>query len=90
MNERNADRVWSNLTEEDSAEAREIHEKLRSHVETQVGSSGRAPLVLSVKSLDGKLLGGLRGHSHWQWFYISHLYVDEAARSTGQIGRAHV
>ena len=44
---------------------------------------GRAPLVLSVKSLDGKLLGGLRGHSHWQWFYISHLYVDEAARSTG-------
>ena len=83
MNERNADQVWSNFTDENSAEALEIHAKLRFHVESQVGPSNRLPIVLAVKSREGKLLGGLRGYSHWQWLYVSHLYVDESSRSTG-------
>ena len=75
---------WSVTDVSDSAEAVAIHEALRDHVAAQVGPSHRKDLTIALKGASGDLLGGLRGFSHWQWLYISHLWVERS----GKIGRS--
>ena len=74
---------WSITESADSADAVSIHEALRDYVAGQVGPSERKDLTIALKGVSGELVGGLRGFSHWKWFYISHLWVSEAGRSSG-------
>jgi ribosomal protein S18 acetylase RimI-like enzyme len=68
---------------DDTAEAKSIHAALAQEIEAEVGPAGRKPLCLSFHDAGGALRAGLRGYSHWQWLYISHLWVDAGVRTEG-------
>jgi GNAT superfamily N-acetyltransferase len=40
-------------------------------------------LVILLRDSAGVLQGGVLGHTHWQWLYISHLWIAESSRSQG-------
>jgi ribosomal protein S18 acetylase RimI-like enzyme len=74
---------YKRIDRDDGPEAQLIHEALRIEIESQVGPSKRQGLTLVFHSKSGDLQAGLRGFSHWQWLYISHLWVSPEARSKG-------
>ncbi len=79
---------WSVSDRDDTEDAREIHEALKAHAEIDVGPPKREPLVITVRDRKTReLIGGLRGYSHWNWVYVSHVWVAEAHRSSG-VGKA--
>jgi GNAT superfamily N-acetyltransferase len=40
-------------------------------------------LVLSLCDPNGTLQGGLLGYTHWQWLFVSHLWIAESVRGQG-------
>ena len=38
------------------------------------------PLVLLLRDSGGVLQGGLLGHTHWTWLFVSHLWIAEPQR----------
>lgn len=40
-------------------------------------------MAFFVRGPDQEIHGGLLGHTHWGWLYVSHLWVDEAVRGQG-------
>lgn len=69
---------------DDSAEARKIHENLKDEIEFDLKlEAKRSPFVAIVHDPDGVFRGGLRGFSHWNWLYISHIWIETAFRSGG-------
>jgi GNAT superfamily N-acetyltransferase len=40
-------------------------------------------LVLSLRNPGGALQGGLLGHTHWRWLFVSHLWIAEPVRRQG-------
>jgi GNAT superfamily N-acetyltransferase len=44
-------------------------------------------LVLLLRDSDGALQGGLVGYTHWQWLFVSHLWIAHVAQAQGY-GRA--
>ena len=47
---------------------------------------GAARLVLLLHDADGTLKGGLLGYTHWNWLFVSHLWVHDQLRGRG-LGR---
>lgn len=45
----------------------------------------RRPLAAFVRE-GGRIVGGVDGHTRWQWLYVSHLWVEERLRGRG-VGR---
>jgi GNAT superfamily N-acetyltransferase len=43
-------------------------------------------LVLLLRDADGTIRGGLLGYTHWNWLFVSHLWVHEPLRGRG-LGR---
>jgi GNAT superfamily N-acetyltransferase len=39
-----------------------------------------------VRDADGAVVGGAIGETHWNWLFVSHLWVDDAIRGRG-LGR---
>jgi GNAT superfamily N-acetyltransferase len=68
---------------DDSPEAKHVHDKLRAHIESEVGPADRRAFMVSAKDAAAELVGGVRGFSHWKWLYISHMWVAENTRSSG-------
>ena len=68
---------------DDTAESREIHQKLSQHVESEVGPADRQPFTAVFRNKSGEIQAGLRGFSHWSWFYISHLWIAPELRGQG-------
>lgn len=71
------------IFEEDSLESIDLHQRLKDEVEHDFGPARRQTLVLCQKK-EGVVVSGLRGFWHWNWFYISHLWVDPKFRSQGR------
>jgi ribosomal protein S18 acetylase RimI-like enzyme len=72
--------------QEDSPEAKELHNALRLEIESEVGLAERKPLFIAAHQSEAPQttpIAGLRGYSHWSWFYISHLWVNSDQRSSG-------
>lgn len=65
---------------DDCPPAQAIHWALSDHNLAEFGPPNRQPLVLSISDPDGKLVAGLRGSSHWNWLYITHLWVAPTHR----------
>lgn len=40
-------------------------------------------LSLFVRNAAGQIIGGLNGYTHWDWLFISHVWVDDALRRQG-------
>jgi ribosomal protein S18 acetylase RimI-like enzyme len=49
------------------------------------GLERHRPLTIVARS-DGAIAGGLLGFTHWNWLFISHLWLAEACRGSG-VGR---
>jgi GNAT superfamily N-acetyltransferase len=55
-------------------------------------NSGHAPpeqwhrVGAFVRDADGAVVGGTIGETHWNWLFVSHLWVDDAIRGRG-LGR---
>jgi GNAT superfamily N-acetyltransferase len=69
---------------DDSVEAKEIHEQLGREIENDIRQvANRQPFMASVTDPAGVFHGGIRGYSHWNWLYISHLWVQAEYRTGG-------
>lgn len=49
----------------------------------QAGDGHSKPLCFVLRASDQKLKGGLIGQTHWGWFYIDLLFVNEELRGHG-------
>lgn len=47
---------------------------------SQVGPSGGRRLVLLLRDGEGTIRGGLLGYTHWNWLFVSHLWVHDSLR----------
>jgi len=56
---------------------------LRAFNEDRLGSADDKPVKLVVRDGDGKVVGGLLGHTRWRWMYVAKLWVDESVRGHG-------
>jgi len=67
----------------DPAEVRHLHDGLRRYNEPHSGPYDRRDLLITARSPDGALAGGLTGLTNWQWLYVDYLWVAEDARGSG-------
>jgi ribosomal protein S18 acetylase RimI-like enzyme len=75
------------LEEQPSAEdARAVVTGLVAYNDSQAEPEGAARLVLLVRDGDGTIRGGLLGYTHWNWLFVSHLWVHDSLRGRG-LGR---
>lgn len=65
---------------ENSVEATQILEGLKGYNVSQVGPSNRKGLNIVLKKEDGQAVAGLLGHTHWDWLFISILWIKEEMR----------
>jgi GNAT superfamily N-acetyltransferase len=40
-------------------------------------------LAIAVKNSDNKVIGGLWGHTSWEWLFVEYLFVPESMRRRG-------
>jgi GNAT superfamily N-acetyltransferase len=64
-----------------------IGEGLADFNAADVGSSGRLPLAVFVRSEDGAIQGGLSGYTAWGWLYVQWLWLVEPLRGQGLAGK---
>ena len=80
--------VTMTVVEEPSEE--ELRALIRSLVrynESRAVPENARDLAVFVRAEDGTLLGGAMGYTHWEWLFVSHLWVDERLRGQGWGGR---
>lgn len=46
----------------------------------KVGASGKTELSFHLKNDAGELIGGANGFTHWNYFFLAHLWVSEKHR----------
>lgn len=49
----------------------------------QVGPSGKTELTFQIKSANGQLIAGANAFTHWNYFFLAHLWVSEEQRGQG-------
>ena len=59
---------------------------LRAFNEARLGPKIEQPVKFVVRDDTGRVVGGLLGHTKWQWMYVATLWVADEARGKG-IGR---
>jgi GNAT superfamily N-acetyltransferase len=69
-----------------SEERYRIIDPLIAYNEAQVGPRNKKEFAFSVHSETGEFIGGLLGFTHWNHFFVSAIFVDQALRREG-IGR---
>ena len=52
-----------------------------------VGPSGKTELTFHVKDAAGNLIGGANGFTHWNYFFLAHLWVSDSQRGKGVGGK---
>jgi GNAT superfamily N-acetyltransferase len=58
-----------------------IERALVEHNEARSEPRNFSPLAIFLRSYEGKILGGLRGHTVWGWLFVSQLWVAEELRN---------
>jgi GNAT superfamily N-acetyltransferase len=46
----------------------------------QVGPSNKTEVTIHVHDSGGKLVGGANGYTHWNYFFLEHLWISEDQR----------
>ncbi|WP_431859009.1 GNAT family N-acetyltransferase [Azospirillum sp.] len=67
----------------DPVEVARIHDSLRRFNEPHSGPYDRHDLLVTARTAEGALAGGLTGLTQWQWLYVDYLWVDERWRGSG-------
>ena len=50
---------------------------------TQVGPSGKVELTFLIKDENDILMAGANGYTHWNYFFLAHLWVSDKVRGSG-------
>jgi ribosomal protein S18 acetylase RimI-like enzyme len=66
----------------DPEHVRQVVAGLVAYNASQAGPSSHKPLGVFLRVHD-RIVGGADGYTHWQWLYVSHLWVDDAVRQQG-------
>ncbi len=61
----------------------ELVRHLVAYNHSHVGPESFHRLAVFIRSPEGALLGGALGSTHWDWLFVSHLWVDERLRGQG-------
>ncbi len=48
-----------------------------------VGPSGKTEISVHVKDEDGEFVGGANGFTHWNYFFVAHVWLSEKVRGRG-------
>jgi GNAT superfamily N-acetyltransferase len=57
-----------------------IERALVEHNEAKSEPRNHTPLTLFLRTAEGNIVGGLRGHTVWGWLFVSQLWVAEELR----------
>jgi len=60
-----------------------IEEGLSASIPEGVESRNFQPLVILLRDVDEKIVGGLQGHTYWGWLSIKLLWISEDLRDLG-------
>ncbi len=64
-----------------------IGDELTAFNDADVGPSGRQPLAVLIRDVEGNVIGGLNGYTAWGWLFTQWLFIPEALRGTGMAGK---
>jgi GNAT superfamily N-acetyltransferase len=56
---------------------------LREFNEVRLGPADEQPVRIVVRDGDGRIVGGLLGHTRWSWLYVGTLWVADSVRGQG-------
>jgi GNAT superfamily N-acetyltransferase len=56
---------------------------LREFNEVRLGPADEQPVRIVVREGDGRIVGGLLGHTRWSWLYVGTLWVEDSVRGQG-------
>lgn len=57
-----------------------IGNALVAHNEAKSAPRNYTPLTIFLRNAEGKIVGGLRGNTVWEWLFVSQLWVTEDLR----------
>lgn len=67
-------------------ESAELAARLGEDIAVRFGPRDETPVSIAAHDAHGTLVAGLNGVSHWRWFYVRHLWVEQSRRGRG-LGR---
>lgn len=73
-------RIDANVSADDAAA---VLRGLREFNEVRLGPAEEQPVRFVLRDGAGRVVGGLLGHTKWQWMYVATLWVAESARGQG-------
>jgi predicted N-acetyltransferase YhbS len=73
-------RIDSDVSANDQAA---VEAGLRAFNEVRLGPKMELPVKFVVRDDTGRVVGGVLGHTKWQWMYIATLWVADSARGQG-------
>lgn len=65
---------------ENSDDAKEICKNLIAYNEEHCSREDWREVTITLRDDQGKLVGGLAGHSDWGWMFVKWLWIDEKCR----------
>ncbi len=65
-----------------AADRAQIIRGLVSYNDTRAALEDYQELLITARQ-NGELVGGLLGHTHWRWLFVSHLWIAEGSRRSG-------
>jgi GNAT superfamily N-acetyltransferase len=60
-----------------------VHDFLRTHNESHMGTIRRYPLTIIARAADGTVVGGVHAETMWGWLHVATLAVHEEWRGQG-------
>jgi GNAT superfamily N-acetyltransferase len=70
------------ISASETADRGRILKGLRAYNEARVGPSRWKPLMIVARE-GRRIVGGLKGHTHWTWLFVAQLWLDESQRGSG-------
>jgi len=64
-----------------------IGDGLTAFNDADVGPSGRQPLAVLIRDIEGNVIGGLNGYTAWGWLFTQWLFIPDALRGSGMAGK---
>lgn len=78
------DCIITAIDNEAAEEFQDLHIQLADDIENDFKKvANRMPFGAFARDSSGNLRGGIKGYSHWNWLYLSHLWVQPEFRFGG-------
>ena len=74
------------ITVEQNPDPQEVASLVRglvSYNDSRAEPEDYRPLAVFVRDAEGRVAGGVLGHTHWGWLFVSHLWVSDDLRGEG-------